>query len=160
MPPRKPLVIINGRTQQLPAGDTLDAATSEVDVVPLTNGGSTAATICTAVYISSGGAFQMALASASGTTDAIGLVRDASIGTGATGAVQTDGVLNATATQWDNATGQTGGLTPGANYYVSPTTAGKITAVAPSATGQFVAKIGRALSATSLDISIHEGILL
>lgn len=151
---RKPLVIIQGQIQQIPSSDTLDALVSEVDVATPTNGSGSAVAICTAVYISSSSTFNLARANASGTVEVFGLVKDASINNGTTGAVQTDGLLTATAAQWDSVTGQTGGLTPGAVYYLSSAIAGRITSTAPTAVGEYVARIGRAMSATSLDISI------
>jgi hypothetical protein len=51
-------------------------------------------------------------------------------------------------------------LSAGAVYYLSPTTAGQITATAPTTAGQVVLIIGRALSATVLDVEIGEPILL
>lgn len=155
MPARKPLVIINGVTQQLPAGDTLDASASEVDVVSLTNAAGSAAVIGIPVYISAANAFQPARANASGTCDVAGLVKDTSIAAGASGSVQTDGVFTASTAQWDAVTGGTGGLTPGAIYYLSAGTAGRLTATAPSSTGEFVSRVGKALSTTALEITIQ-----
>lgn len=160
MPARKPLVIIGGQVQQLPAGDTLDAATSEVDVVSLTNGSASPAPIGTVVYISAANTAQPARANASGTTEAFGFVRDTSIAASASGAIQTDGTLTATTTQWDAVTGQTGGLTSGAIYFLSATTAGRLTTTAPSASGEYVVRLGRAISTTALEISVEPPILL
>lgn len=154
MAARKPLVIINGQVQQLPAGDTLNAAASEVDVVSLVNASGSAAAICTPVYVSASGSFSLARANAAGTMEAIGLVRDASIANTTAGSIQTDGVLTATTGQWDAITGQTGGLTFGAVYFLSATTAGQLTSTAPSTSGQYVLRVGKALSTTDLDISI------
>lgn len=160
MPARKPLVIVNGQPQQLPAGDTLDASVSEVDVSSLTNSLASSVPICTPVYISGSNACLPARANAAAAAEIAGLVRDASIGTGAAGIVQTDGILNATTAQWDAVTGGTGGLTPGAVYFLSASTAGRITTTAPTATGEYVARVGRAFSSTALDISIEVPILL
>lgn len=51
-------------------------------------------------------------------------------------------------------------LLPGATYYLSPDTAGKLTTVAPQALGQLVAIAGTALSATKLAIEVQPPILL
>ena len=152
---RKPLVIIDGVTQQIPSGDTLDAAASEVDVISLTNAGGSSAPIGTPVYISAADSFQNARANASGTCDVTGLVRATSIAASASGNVQTDGVLTATTAQWDAVAGTTGGLTAGATYFLSAATAGQITAAAPTTSGQFVTRIGKAISPTSLEISMQ-----
>jgi hypothetical protein len=160
MPPRKPLVIIAGQIQQLASSDTLDAAVSEVDILNLTNGGAAAAPIGTAVYISGANTFQAARANASGTADPCGLVKDSSIASSSTGAVQTDGVLVGTTAQWDAVTGQTGGLTAGSVYFLSSATAGRITTAAPTASGEYVIRIGKAISSTSIDITIQPPILL
>lgn len=43
-----------------------------------------------------------------------------------------------------------GALTPGAEYFLSATTPGAITTTAPSGSGQYVVKVGEALSAATL----------
>lgn len=160
MASRRPLVIIGGQLQQIPAGDTLNVSASEVDVVALTNGSGAAVAIANVGYVSAAGSFSLAKADASGTVEVVGLVRDASIGIAASGNIQTDGVLTASTAQWDAVTGQTGGLTFGAVYFLSAATAGRITTTAPSTTGQFVMRLGKALSTTDFDISILQPILL
>jgi hypothetical protein len=151
---RRPLVIIDGQVSQLPAGDTLDAVSSEVDVIPLTNGAGTTQPICTPFYISAANTGLPARANASGTAGAIGLLR-ADVSAGQGGFAQTDGLLTATTSQWDAVTGQTGGLTPGTVYFLSSSTAGRITSTAPIAQGEFVVRMGRAISTTALEISIE-----
>lgn len=160
MPARKPLVIIDGAIRQLPPGDTVDAASSEVDVLALTNGGASSAPIGAVVYISAADTFQLARANAAATIGAIGLVRDAAIAPAANGFIQTDGALIATTAQWDAVTGDTGGLVAGATYWLSPNTAGNLTRTAPTTAGQYVLQIGRAISPTALEISIALPILL
>lgn len=160
MPAYRPLVIIGGQVQRLPAADTLDAVVSEVDVISLSNGSAAAVVIGSPVYISAANAFQPARANASATSDVIGLVREASVAAASNGAVQSDGIFTATAAQWDAVTGQTGGLTVGSVYYLSPATAGRLTITPPSAAGEYVARIGRAISSTALEISIQPSILL
>lgn len=160
MASRLPLVVVNGRISQLPSGDTLNAQVNEVDTFTLTNASASAVPIGTPVYISAASACQPARANASGTCELAGLVRDASIAASASGSVQTDGVLTATTTQWDSVTGQTGGLTPGSTYFLSSATAGRLTVTAPTATGEFVTRVGRALSTTDLDITLEPAIAL
>lgn len=160
MASRKPLVLVDGRLAQLPAGDTLDAAASEVDVITLTNGGGTSGSIGSAVYISAANTFQLARANALGTVEVCGLIRDSAIAAAAIGTIQTDGGLTATTAEWDVVTGQTGGLTPGSIYFLSSTTAGKLTTTAPTSSGQFVLRVGQAISSTSLEISRYQPIEL
>lgn len=160
MPARRPIVLIDGRLQQLPAGDSVDAPSSEVDVSVLTNGGGVSAPIGSPVYISAAASFQLARANALGTVEVFGLVRDPAIAAAAVGNVQTDGGLVATTAEWDLITGQTGGLTPGAIYFLSSATAGKLTTTAPSASGEFVLRVGQASSTTSLEISKYQSIQL
>jgi len=153
---RKPLVIINGQRQELPAGDTLSAASSEIDVVSLT----AAATLValTPVYVSAANACNKASASASATARIIGFAQDA-IASAAAGFIQTDGILSGTTGEWDAVAGTTGGLAAGTAYFLSGT-AGLITATAPTASGSYVVKVGTAISTTELEISISDSTLL
>ena len=160
MAQRKPLVIVDGQLQQLQAGDTLDATVNEVDVVSKQNDNAGALVKCTPVYVKSNGNVDKAQADAAATVEVLGLVKDTSIAAGASGNIQTDGVLSATTAEWDAVAGTTGGLTPGAVYYLDPATVGEITEVAPTATGEFVVRAGLALSDTELDISVQEPIKL
>lgn len=160
MAARKPLVIVNGIIQQLQSGDTLDAPVSEVDVVSKQNDNASAITIGQPVYVKSNGNVDLARANALGTSNVLGLVRDSSIASSAVGLIQTDGVLTATTAEWDAVTGETGGLTAGSVYYLSASTAGRLTTTAPTSSGQLVVRVGVALSNTELEISIDQPILL
>jgi hypothetical protein len=93
---------------------------------------------------------QVKLANAnSGTTaQVIGLVQATSIANAASGAIAFSGIMSATTGQWDVVTGQSGGLTPGAMYFLSNSTDGALTTTAPS-TG-YICPIGRALSTTKM----------
>lgn len=157
---RKPLVMVNGIPTQISSTDTLDAVLSEVDQISMTNGEATSIVIGTPVYISAANTVKKCQASASGTMDVLGLVRDVSVATSTAGSVQTDGQLTATTAQWDAVTGGSGGLTAGSVYYVSAATAGQLTTTAPTTTGQFVVRVGKAISTTVLDISIMQPIAL
>lgn len=64
------------------------------------------------------------------------------------------GPIRLTAAQWDVITGETGGLTRQARYFLSSATAGKLTQTAPVTSGEFVTQVGIALSATDLMIQI------
>lgn len=156
MASQKPLVIIAGQIQQIPAGDTLSAASAEVDVVVLT----AAATVVKGcpVYISTAATFNKANAAASGSAKVIGFAA-AGITISTTGSIQTDGVLACTTGEWDAVASTTGGLAAGTEYYLAAT-AGLISSTAPSGSGSYVVKVGTALSTTELEISIRGSVLL
>jgi len=80
-----------------------------------------------------------------GDQDAVGLATSL-IGIGSVGVVQTRGVLSLTSAQWDDTTGQTGGLTTGSKYYVN--IAGKLT-VTPPVSG-FIRPVGTAIAPTKM----------
>jgi hypothetical protein len=154
---RKPLVIVNGQTQQLQSGDSIAMQDTEFN---LTNH-EVGAVVCGApVYIDAVGGFKKAQANAAATADVIGLVAQTpSIAASGTGAVCVQDVLTLTTTQWDAITGLSGGLVPG-KYYLDPVTSGKMTNTAPTTTGQLVVELGRALSATDFKVEIKASILL
>jgi hypothetical protein len=116
--------------------------------------------ICEPVYTLANGQVDLAKADAAGTSEVLGLVSDTAISTSSSGNIMVDGFLTATTGQWDAVTGGTGGLTIGAVYYLSAATAGRLTAVAPTTTGQYVVRVGRAVSTTRMDIMIMPRILL
>jgi hypothetical protein len=157
MATRKPLVLgADGRPQQLQAGDTL-GINSETGQVEMT---ATSTVIAGGpVYVDGADSFDLARANASGTSRAIGLATTG-ITAAATGTVQVNGVLSLTTAEWDAAFGTTGGLTPDATYYLSPSTAGRGTATCPTTVGQLVVILGIALSTTELLIRVSEPILL
>lgn len=157
---RKPLVINAGSIEQIQSGDTLDAVVTEIDVVSMTNNNVSPIIIGAPVYCESASKIDLAKADATGTKDVFGLVKDVSIAASASGNIQTDGILVATTAQWDAVAGTTGGLAAGTIYYLSATTAGEVTATAPITGGQFVVRVGLALSATELEISISQPIKL
>jgi Tfp pilus assembly protein FimV len=155
---KKPLAIYDGNVNELQPGDTLDAPTSAGENYTMSNANAAAIIKGHAVYISGNNAVNLARANASATADVFALVDQASIAAAATGSVKHDGVIKASTAEWDAVTGAVGGLTAGAEYFLSATVAGQITATAPSASGQFVACIGRALSTTELSLSIERSI--
>lgn len=157
---RKPLVMNSGQIEQLQSGDTLDAIVAEVDVVSLTNNNASPIVIGNAVYTDAASGVDLAKADASGTIEVLGLVADTSIAAAASGTIQTDGILSATTGQWDAIAGTTGGLTAGAIYYLSAATAGELTETAPSTGGQYVVRVGKAISTTEMEISISQPIKL
>jgi hypothetical protein len=157
---RKPLVIVDGVVRQLAAADILDVKLNEVDFVTADNDELAPIVVCTPVYVSGDGVVKEAFADAITTSEVIGLVVDPTVAPGDPARILSDGRLEATAAQWDVVTGETGGLTAGVVYYLDPATAGMLTATAPSSDTEVVARVGKALSATVLEISIDRPILL
>jgi hypothetical protein len=154
---QKPLVIIGGQIQQIPSGDTLSAASSEVDVIAMTNANAGAITIGQPVYVSSAGSVNLAAAGAAGTRNVLGLVKDASIAAASSGFVQTDGIISSA--NWTVVVGSET-LTAGSVYYLSAT-AGQLTTTAPTGSGSYVCKVGIAISTTELEIDTdRNGVLL
>lgn len=100
------------------------------------------------------GQIQFANAAAADTSNVIGLARSAN--EEAPVDVTYAGPFTLTTAQWDAVTGQSGGLTPQAKYYLSPTTAGHLTTTKPTAGGNFAVYLGFALSSTTLMINIGE----
>jgi len=157
---RKPLVIVDGIIQQIQSGDTLDAVVTEVDVVDAENAEVSSIVKGTPVYVFAAGQVKKAQANASGTVEVLGLVYPTSIGASATGWIITDGILVATTGEWDAVTGGSSGLTAGSVYYLDPDTAGMLTTTAPGTVGDYVVRVGKALSTTELEITISQPILL
>lgn len=151
---KKPLVINSGEIGTLLAGDTMNVPTSGVNTIAQTNDEATPIVIGAPVYNDAADGVKKAKADAAGTTKVIGLVSDASITNAVSGNIATDGVLAATTTQWDAVFGTTGGLTFGTVYYLSAATSGLGTSVAPTSAGQYVVRLGIALSTTELLIQI------
>lgn len=158
---RKPLVQVNGQVQQLQSGDSLDAPTTSAVQLTLTNADSVSVVVGAPVYIFGNTSFKRAQANAAATATVIGLVAAApSIAAAAAGAVALGGPLVATTAQWDAVTGQTGGLTAGAKYYLSATTPGLLTTTAPTTGGQYVAAVGVAIDTITMNIDTDQTILL
>ena len=153
---KKPLVITAGQIEQLQAGDSL----ASNDLVSRTNSNASPIIIGQAVYVDGAGTVDLAQANAVGTKNVLGLVADVSIASAASGGILTDGVLTATTGQWDAVTGQVGGLTAGAKYFLSASTAGGLTTTAPTVSGDYVAGIGQGLSTTEMEITISQTVRL
>lgn len=63
-----------------------------------------------------------------------------------------------TTAEWDVITGQSGGLTEGAQYYLSAAAAGKLVTTIAT-TPNYVTPIGRALSSTAMLVQIQAAVL-
>lgn len=156
MAQKKPLVLNSGQIEQLQSGDYV----AGIDIPQVTNDESGSIVIGTPVYVDANDGVKKAKADAVGTVNVIGLISDTSVAAAGTGGVQTDGILAATSGQWDAVAGTSGGLTKDTIYYLSAATAGLITSTAPSAAGQFVKKIGIAISTTELLIQLDPRVKL
>lgn len=155
---KKPVVMNSGTLGNIQPGDTLDPTTT-VPSLSLTNADAATAIFGAPVYSFGAGTFKRAQANNTTTTRAIGLIAaTAGVAAGVAGTVVTSGPLSATTALWDAVTGQSGGLTPGATYFVDAVNLGKITTAVPSdpispATA-FVQPIGRAIDTTILNVQI------
>jgi hypothetical protein len=137
------------------ASSTITAGNANDTVTNLTNGNGSTVVIGNIVYATgTSGTFNLAEANSSAATaKPIGFVQPTSITASSTGNIVTGGVMTASTAQWDAVNGSSGGLTVGSVYYLSPSTAGAITTTAPSTTGQWVVRVGVALSSTQLQIN-------
>jgi hypothetical protein len=155
MSKKKPLVITNGQIERLQSGDRLDLSNS---ATKQNNTGNTI-NIATPVYVSGTVNAIMAQADAQSTVRVAGLA-EATTTDGDPLEVVSDGVFVATTGEWDAVTGDSGGLTPGSDYWLSAAAPGTLTTTAPDSTGSFVQRVGHALSATELEIEVGQPIKL
>ncbi len=130
---------------------------SEATNSSLVNSEASAIVICQAVYHDASG-LKLSRSNALANRKVIGLVSSLSIASTASGTVATSGIQTATTAQWDIVTGQTGGLTPNATYYLSPTTSGSLTTTSPSTTGTWSQPVGIALNSTKMRIQIGRSV--
>lgn len=154
---RKPLVQVNGQIQQLQSGDTLEAQVTEVDLFTMQNNNVGAITKGQPVYCDGAGTVDLAQANAGGTTKPIGLVYETSIASASTGSIQLDGVIEQS--DWTDVIGTTN-LTAGAEYFLDTASPGMMTETCPTTSGNYIVKMGKALSTTQFEISIQPSILL
>src|SRR5207245_619395 len=145
MASRKPLVLVSGQLAQLPVGDTLAAPLAGAQEVSLTNDDVASHIPGQVVYLDTNDGVKKAKADAAGTANAFALA-SATVANGVAGVYATDGILTLTTAQWDAAFGTTGGLTANTIYYLSATTAGLGTVTPPGTVGQYVVRLGIALS--------------
>lgn len=115
---------------------------------------------CQAVYQTTTGHINLALGVAAPSARAIGLIYDTTIAANVAGNIQSTGVFTAPTSSWDAVTGQTGGLTIGAAYYLSASVPGRIAPGFQTGNGDAVTYIGTAQSTTSLLLGIQAPIFL
>jgi hypothetical protein len=146
---RKPLVLgADGNPQQLQSTDTLSGSFAENNTISLTNGDATSHALGNLVYVSAASTVKKAQANAAGTSKAIAFATG-TIANGAVGSYQTSGTLAGLS-----------GLVAGSVYFLDPAAAGGMTVTVPSTAGQYVVRVGTAISATDFDIDIGVPILL
>jgi hypothetical protein len=153
---KKPVVLTGGEFEQLQPGDRIQT----VVIFPRENANTGNLVMATPVYASGAGQVNKAQADSASTKDVLGLIADTLVAPSADGAVQSDGIFEATTGEWDAVTGGSGGLTAGTKYYLDPDTAGMLTDTVPSTQGDYVAMVGIAISTTELEISIRPTIKL
>ena len=108
------------------------------------------------LYLTGVGHVDLAQANTAGTVQVAGLALEV-VGVGFSCDYISEGSIERS--NWSVIAGTTS-LSPGATYFLDPTTAGRITTTAPTITGQYVVRVGRAISTTTLDIEIELPILL
>lgn len=156
MAARKPLVLSgSGDIQEIQSGDVLDAPVLEVDVYPATNNNVGTISKGQPVYVDGSGSVDLARANALSTSRVVGLVRDASIASAASGDIQTDGILEVA--DWTTVTGSAA-LTPGSVYYLDQAAEGQLTTSAPTGNPNTVTRVGIAVTTTGLEITIMRAI--
>lgn len=145
---KRPLVLTNGRVEELQSSDELDLV-NNLDLVSKVNGNVATVVKGQPVYVNALGQIDTAKADAALTANVIGFVRDDSIAAGVAGQVQLQGQLYMP--DWTAVTGSPS-LTVNSEYYLSPTNTGTITTTPPSTAGQFLAFVGFAVDANTLMI--------
>ncbi len=118
-------------------------------VVELTNQSGATIEPGSPVYVDSNGDIAPSRANSTTTASCFGVAGE-SIADTAAGDVVTEGPVTLTTGQWDARTGGSGGLTPGADYWVSSAAAGALVTTPPTTSGQQQTYVGQALSTTVL----------
>jgi hypothetical protein len=149
--------IVYDATLSLPQGVSGGIAEQ---VVPLLNDESTAVLRGQPVYSSVDGGVRLAVADGSGRSLIVGIVVDASIAPSVTGNIAIAGGVSANSSEWDAVCGTTGGLIADTIYYLHPSIPGRLTATAPTASGQEVVAVLKALSPTQAVLATTRPILL
>ena len=108
------------------------------------------------IYIKSNGHIDLAEANHPSTTHAVGFATT-DTNPGLSASYVTEGQI--TRSDWTTIIGTTN-LTPGSIYFLSADDPGKMTATAPTAVGEFVVFLGRAISTEIFDIEINNPIRL
>lgn len=124
------------------AGESAEPAAIEVSFeTPVLDG--------TPCYLTTAGLAVAAQSDSQPTADVVGLAKD--------GGLVSEGRINRP--DWSGVAGSPV-LTPGSRYFLSATTAGRITETAPTSEGHLVVPLGIAVSPYSLDIEVGQSVLL
>lgn len=129
------------------------ASSSSLPSVSLINSSGGTVLVGAAVYSSAAGSFNSGSAGSFAAASIIGLIMQTTL-VGVSGLIQTNSVYTTDTASWDAIAGTAGGLAFGQYYWLS-TTPGHITSSPPTGSGQFVALIGFALSATQMRLMIQ-----
>jgi hypothetical protein len=147
-------------TGRITAASNGTGGTGSTLTFTLTNNSGVTANPGAAVYINGANAYGLAIASGFSTGGAIALVNATTLNS-ASGLVTAAGGMTLTTGEWDAiVTGESGGLTSGSLYFLDPAAAGKLTVTAPTTAGQVITLVGRAISPTTLIITIGTPTLL
>lgn len=111
------------------------------------------------LYSSGANSVKAAIATSSGTARVLWLARQI-MAPSAEAFAQLAGAITLTTAQWDVVTGQVGGLTPGAEYFLSAVEAGHISTLPPLENGQFSVRLGLARSTTIFIMQLEKPIAL
>jgi hypothetical protein len=138
---------VTGGTGSVTSNELSAAAVSvfrSLAILRLTNEDGADASAGAPVFLatSAASAFHLATGTTNDAKEAIGLATQL-ITAGSSGDVQTNGILTLTTAQWDDITGQVGGLTIGSKYYVG---VGNLTVTPPDPVIGFVRPIGFAIA--------------
>lgn len=151
-----PLVLTNGRVEELQSGDELDLV-NNLSLTSKVNGNPSTIVKGQPVYINAQGHIDIAKADAALTANVLGFVRDDSIASGVSGQVQLEGQLYLP--DWTPIIG-TANLSVNSEYYLSATGAGTLTTNPPTTPGQYIEFVGFAVDPNTLMIQWERPIRL
>jgi hypothetical protein len=151
----RPLILVNAVPTPLPADRTLDALCKGLGLELVNNGALTLPQLSPVAAGYGGGVGGMVLARASShaTTFCCGILLE-DTPPFASGIIQQTGIVEGTEAFWSVIANSLHGLISGETYWLSPAIAGRITSTPPNHFGDYVVKIGRALSPTLLLLDI------
>lgn len=159
---RAPLVIINGKIQELPVGDYIAGAPPGPQGPPGSGIPDSTAIVAEdispgqAIYLDGSGELRLAQADSEMTGYAAGICTVGATAGNAASYV-TEGLV--ALANWTVSVG-TASLTPGTLYFLDPNNPGGMTEVSPTSSGQIVLVTGRATTGQILDLIFTQPVLL
>jgi hypothetical protein len=90
----------------------------------------------------------------------LGLVLNNTVSVGNVASILAEGKITAPTASWDSITGQSGGLTPGAFYYLSDVTNGGLSTAIPTTSRHWIVRVGQAFTSTMMFVKISPFIQL